>query len=100
MTIRVTCPICGADQQVNTTTGSNADYCSIACYRTGHGQPQLPLSHDTVTANCPVCHHPFTPDRRHTYCSDACRAAAYRRRRDANLTDRTTRPSRPPLTHT
>jgi len=33
---------------------------------------------------CPVCQHPFTPVGRQAYCSDACRAAAYRRRRDAN----------------
>jgi hypothetical protein len=32
---------------------------------------------------CPVCQHPFTPVGRQTYCTDACRAAAYRRRRDA-----------------
>lgn len=32
---------------------------------------------------CPVCQHPFTPIGRRAYCSDACRAAAYRRRRDA-----------------
>jgi len=33
---------------------------------------------------CPVCHHPFTPVGRRTYCTDACRAAAYRRRRDGH----------------
>lgn len=37
---------------------------------------------------CPVCEHPFTPTGRRRFCSDACRAAAYRRRRNAD---------RPPL---
>ena len=34
--------------------------------------------HDT----CPICQHHFTPVGRQKFCSDACRAAAYRRRRD------------------
>ncbi len=56
-------------------------------------------SHDTVT-NCPVCQHPFTPVGRQKYCSDACRAAAYRRRRHAAqpavpITIPTARPRRP-----
>jgi len=38
--------------------------------------------------NCPVCQREFTPAGRRRYCSDACRAAAYRRRRD---------PPRPPV---
>ena len=84
MSIHVTCPTCGTDQHVATTTGTGADYCSIAGYRTGHGQPQLPSCHDAVTTSCPVCQHPFTPIGRQIYCSHACRAAAYRRRRDAN----------------
>jgi len=32
---------------------------------------------------CPLCQQPFTPTGRQKYCSGACRAAAYRRRRDA-----------------
>ncbi len=42
-----------------------------------------PLRHDAVTITCPVCQHPFHPNGRRRFCSDACRAAAYRRRRDA-----------------
>jgi predicted nucleic acid-binding Zn ribbon protein len=42
----------------------------------------LPSRHDAVTITCPVCQHPFTPGGRRRFCSDACRAAAYRRRRD------------------
>jgi predicted nucleic acid-binding Zn ribbon protein len=34
-----------------------------------------------VTMACPVCGSPFTPSGRRRCCSDACRAAAYRRRR-------------------
>jgi hypothetical protein len=30
---------------------------------------------------CPLCQRSFTPVGRQRYCSDACRAAAYRRRR-------------------
>jgi hypothetical protein len=33
---------------------------------------------------CPLCQRSFTPVGRQTYCGDACRAAAYRHRRDAN----------------
>jgi hypothetical protein len=32
--------------------------------------------------NCPLCQRSFTPVGRQKFCSDACRAAAYRRRRD------------------
>jgi hypothetical protein len=41
-----------------------------------------PSCHDTVTTACPVCGKAFVAVGRRTYCSDACRAAAYRRRRD------------------
>ena len=44
---------------------------------------ETPLRHDGVTMTCPICQHPFTPSGRRKFCSDACRAAAYRRRRDA-----------------
>jgi hypothetical protein len=33
--------------------------------------------------SCPVCQLSFSPVGRQSYCSDACRAAAYRRRRAA-----------------
>ncbi|HEX2772645.1 MAG TPA: hypothetical protein VHN18_09480 [Micromonosporaceae bacterium] len=46
------------------------------------GPSQPPSCHDPVTMTCPVCQQPFTPTGRQTYCEDACRAAAYRRRRD------------------
>lgn len=45
---------------------------------------ELPSRHDGVTITCPVCRHRFTPGGRRRFCSDACRAAAYRRRRDAH----------------
>ncbi len=47
-------------------------------------EPELPSCHDAVTMTCPICQRPFTPTGRRKFCSDACRAAAYRRRRDAN----------------
>ncbi len=42
-----------------------------------------PSCHDSVTMTCPVCQASFTRIGRRRFCSDACRAAAYRRRRDA-----------------
>lgn len=45
---------------------------------------QTPSCHDSVTMTCPLCQSSFTPFGRQRYCSDACRAAAYRRRRDAD----------------
>ncbi len=33
---------------------------------------------------CPLCQHSFEPTGRQKYCSDACRSAAYRRRRHAD----------------
>lgn len=41
-----------------------------------------PSRHDDVTMPCPVCQHPFPPHGRRRFCSDACKAIAYRRRRD------------------
>jgi hypothetical protein len=43
---------------------------------------EKPSCHDAVTFPCPVCGRPFAPVGRQAYCSGACRAAAYRRRRD------------------
>ena len=51
-----------------------------------------------VTITCPVCQRPFTPAGRQTYCCGACRATAYRRRRDttrAPITVPAARPRRP-----
>jgi endogenous inhibitor of DNA gyrase (YacG/DUF329 family) len=42
-----------------------------------------PSRHDGVTTPCPACQRPFTPAGRRIFCSGACRALAYRRRRDA-----------------
>ena len=63
-----------------------------------HPEPGFPSCHDAVTITCPVCQHPFTPTGRQKFCSDACRAAAYRRRRDttpAALTLPRAQPRRP-----
>lgn len=77
------CPICATPRPAD-RAGCDPWYCSIACYQAGHGiaQPQPPSCHDTVTTICPVCQHRFLPVGRQVYCGDACRAAAYRRRRD------------------
>ena len=44
----------------------------------------IPSRHDSVTIgfgmDCPICGTAFTPAGRRRYCSDACRAIAYRRR--------------------
>ncbi|MGI8808720.1 MAG: hypothetical protein ACR2KK_12905 [Acidimicrobiales bacterium] len=49
----------------------------------GPAPPDSPSCHDGVTMTCPVCQQPFGPVGRRKYCGDACRATAYRRRRDA-----------------
>ncbi len=49
----------------------------------GPGRAGSPSCHDGVTMLCPVCQQTFTPIGRQKYCGDPCRAAAYRRRRDA-----------------
>ncbi len=49
----------------------------------GAGPAGSPLCHDGVTMICPVCQRSFPPVGRQKYCGDPCRAAAYRRRRDA-----------------
>lgn len=46
-------------------------------------RPGSPSCHDAVTMTCPICQHSFTPAGRRKFCTDACRAAAYRQRRDA-----------------
>jgi predicted nucleic acid-binding Zn ribbon protein len=46
-------------------------------------RPETPSCHDAVTMTCPVCDARFIPTGRQRYCSDACRSAAYRRRRRA-----------------
>ncbi len=78
------CPTCGTARPAD-RAGTGPWCCSIACYRSFHGidQPEASSCHDVVTMSCPVCQHPFAPVGRQRYCSDACRAAAYRRRRDA-----------------
>ena len=42
--------------------------------------PEIPLRHDPVTIPCPHCGRPFVPTGKRRYCTDACKAAAYRRR--------------------
>lgn len=90
MTTLTACPVCGTPRPAD-RAGDQPWCCSLACYHTFHRipQPDTPSCHDAVTTTCPVCQHHFTPTGRQKFCSDACRAAAYRRRRDAD---------RPPLT--
>ena len=38
---------------------------------------------DGEAMTCPGCQHPFNPDGRQRCCSEACRVAVYRRRREA-----------------
>ncbi len=57
--------------------------------------PTTPLRHDAVTIPCPICVTPFLPAGKRRYCSDACRAAAYRRRRHATPAPVTLPPARP-----
>jgi hypothetical protein len=77
------CPICATPRPGNRTS-NQPWYCSIACLNAPNPIPQPPSCHDTVTMPCPVCQRPFVPVGRQVYCGDPCRAAAYRRRRDAH----------------
>lgn len=42
-----------------------------------------PVRNDNATTTCGLCGEQFTPVRRQRWCSDACRQAAWRRRRSA-----------------
>jgi hypothetical protein len=79
------CPICATPRPAN-RADCQPWYCSIACFKAGNPIPQTepPSCHDTVTTPCPVCQRPFVPVGRQVYCGDPCKAAAYRRRRDAH----------------
>lgn len=78
------CPACGTPRPADQLSGGPW-CCSIACYRTFWRipAPESPSCHDAVTTTCPICQHAFRPIGRQKFCSGACRAAAYRRRRDA-----------------
>jgi hypothetical protein len=43
----------------------------------------VPSRHDGVTMACPLCGSGFVPVGRRRFCSDACRAMAFRRRKRA-----------------
>ncbi len=43
---------------------------------------KIPSCHDSVTIACQLCHSDFLASGRKIYCSNACRASAYRIRRD------------------
>jgi hypothetical protein len=58
-------------------------------------EPGSPSRHDAVTITCPICRDSFTPVGRRTFCSDACRAAAYRRRRNIQATTPVIPPAQP-----
>jgi len=77
------CPVCATPTPPERI--SNEPWCcSLACYRRFDGleEPKSPLRHDAVTMTCPICQQTFVPTGRQKFCTDACRAAAYRRRRD------------------
>jgi hypothetical protein len=57
--------------------------------------PADPSRHDGVTTTCPICQRRFCPVGRQRYCSDACRATAYRRRRSAGRPPVTIPPAQP-----
>jgi hypothetical protein len=83
MTTLTACPVCGKPRPAD-RPGNQPWCCSLACYHTFHGitEPVTPSCHDavTMTMTCPICQRRFTPVGRQKFCSDACRAAAYRRR--------------------
>ncbi len=83
----VTCPVCARTHDATPAPPVRSPYCSTACwFHVGPRRPAQPTSpscHDGVTMTCPVCQHPFQPTGRQKYCTEACKAAAYRKRRDA-----------------
>lgn len=92
MTIELVCPRCSTRHHEPDDTVRSA-YCSDACFRANLGYDDSeyqtspgPSRHDGVTITCPVDGRRFTPTGRQKFCSPACRAAAYRRRRDAHRT--------------
>ncbi len=57
--------------------------------------PEIPSRHDPVTIPCPNCARPFTPTGKRRYCTDACKAAAYRRRHHVDDPPFVVPPARP-----
>lgn len=57
--------------------------------------PDIPLRHDPVTIPCPSCARPFAPTGKRRYCTDACKAAAYRRRHHQAVAPVALPPARP-----
>jgi hypothetical protein len=53
------------------------------------------LSNDSATITCPVCQRPFTPQGKRRWCSEGCRVAAWRRRRQQAGPTITLPPARP-----
>jgi hypothetical protein len=53
---------------------------STAAAPPGHNDIRNATSHDDPRNTCPVCQTLFTPIRRQTYCTPACRQAAWRAR--------------------
>jgi hypothetical protein len=63
---------------------------AVTIRRIDDGEPQRPNGgsenpsrNDGVTMTCPICWSSFRPSGRRRYCSDACKAAAWRRRHEA-----------------
>ena len=56
---------------------------------------KTPLRNDLVTIPCPVCQRLFTPRGKRRWCSEACRVAGWRRRRQAALPAISLPPARP-----
>jgi hypothetical protein len=57
--------------------------------------PEAPWRDDTVTITCPVCQQPFTRQGKRQWCSPACKAAAWRRRRQGTPPRTVLAPTRP-----
>ena len=99
MTPATACAVCARPAPANRNT-NEPWCCSVACEHSYifFGASRLPSRHDGVTMTCPVCEQSFSRRGRQRFCSDACRAAAYRRRREqrqASLVVPRARPRRP-----
>ncbi len=74
----VPCTACSRLHPGHAAGDSGPHYCSIACYRSGHGLDD-PLTGDGRRW-CSGCRRYFQPVGDRRWCSDACRVADWRRR--------------------
>lgn len=86
----VACPACGRLHPGHANS-DEPHYCSIACYRAGHGLDD-PHTGDGRRL-CPGCQRYFEPVGHRRHCSAACRVAEWRRQQQPSTTTTTPKPT-------